>query len=153
MPTVSSHTERHAAAHGAASGVDRHLAVALALSGAAFWILGCAVLAATGHHVLSFLGSALLLGAVTGLVVYATPPGAARRPMQPTDWSSYDRRHSRTTRRRARALGRAIPLGRSALRRAQRLVHRRGAGLPYPVSRPPSAHDPGARASARRKER
>jgi hypothetical protein len=64
--------------------------------------------------------------------------------MLPTDWSRYDRRHIGTARRRVRVLGRAITAVRTLLRRVRRLLHRHGAGTPYPVSMPPGARGAGA---------
>lgn len=143
MQTASGGTDRDTARHGAVAPIDDgHLAVALAIAGVALWVLGCAALAAGGHYLLSFLASAALLGGVAALAIYRSPAGAARRPMRPTDWSTYDRRHSGARRRRVRGLGRAVTLGRAALRHARRVLHRHGAGLPYPVSMPPGAQGP-----------
>jgi len=44
-----------------------------------------------------------------------------------------------------RGLGRAITAGRTLLRRVRRVLHRHGAGAPYPVSMPPGAAGSGAR--------
>lgn len=145
MQTASSGADRTTydpTAH-ARSGAAPFPPAAAAVITGALWVLLCAELAAAGWLATSALLSVAFLVALTALVVYRVPAGAARRQLRPTDWSPYDRRRSGARHRRFRALGRLVTAGRAHARWWRRQLHRHGAGTDRPVSMPPGTRAPG----------